>query len=192
MILGQQNRRRIPLARERQRLTSTSVLSDAISLLIAYLWYDHSCAIRRSRLRQHNILYFRNHAHRLHTSSGLLVYVLFLFCCSSTCCSSSFGYFSALQFAALFHSSDYFTPAVQPLSGTSVYCSLVSTFIFSHKYRVPPVCVSWRPFATAPIHNRNNFQVIYIGRVLMSFLRRRSHPSSWHSAPFQYNHFQIH
>ena len=109
MILGQQNRRRIPLARERQRFTCTSVLSDAISLLIEYLWCDHSCAIRRSRLRQHNILYFRNHVHRLHTSSRLLVYVLFLFCCSSTCCSSSFGHFSALQFAALFYSSDYFT-----------------------------------------------------------------------------------
>ena len=141
MILGQQNRRRIPLARERQRLTSTSVLSDAISLLIAYLRCDHSCAIRRSRLRQPNILHFRNHVHRLQTSSGLLVYVLFLFCCSSTCCSSSFGDFSALQFAALF-----IRPTISPRRYNhsqvrQFYCSLVSTFIFSHKYRVPPVCV---------------------------------------------------
>ena len=116
----------------------------------------------------------------LHTSSRLLVYVLFLFCCSSTCCSSSFGHFSALQFAALFYSSDYFTQGVTTtlMQVRQFYCSLVSTFIFSHKYRVPPVCVSSRPFSTVPVHNRNNSQVIYIGHVLMSFLRRWSHPSS--------------
>ena len=58
MILGQQNRRRIPLAGERQGFTSTSVQSDAISSLIAYLWCNHSCAIRRSRLHQQ---YMRSH-----------------------------------------------------------------------------------------------------------------------------------
>ena len=135
MILGQQNRRRIPLARERQRLTSTSVLSDAISLLIAYLLCDHSCAIRRSRLRQPNILHFRNHVHRLQLVTDikraaslravfvlLFIYLLFIvvwrLLCAPVCCA--------------FHSSDYFTQAVQPLSGTSVLLQFgIHFYLFS-------------------------------------------------------------